>query len=60
MVGIVIVSHSAKVAEGIVDLASEMASENSHILAAGGMEESARIPSAFRQPSKQLIQGTAC
>ena len=39
MVGIVIVSHSYKVAEGIYDLAMQMASENSHIIAAGGMED---------------------
>ena len=39
MVGIVIVSHSWKVAEGIYDLAMQMASENEHIIAAGGMED---------------------
>ena len=48
MVGIVIVSDSAKVAEGIVDLASEMASENSHILAAGGMEDGGIGTDPFR------------
>ena len=39
MVGIVIVSHSWKVAEGIYDLAMQMAAENEHIIAAGGMED---------------------
>ena len=34
MVGIVIVSHSWKVAEGIYDLVMQMASENDHIIAA--------------------------
>ena len=48
MVGIVIVSHSVKVAEGIYDLAMEMASENEHIIAAGGMESGAIGTDAFR------------
>ena len=39
MVGIVIVSHSAKVAEGIVELAAERAAENGHIIAAGGLSD---------------------
>ena len=39
MVGIVIVSHSCKVAEGIYDLVMQMASENDHIIAAGGLED---------------------
>lgn len=39
MVGIVIVSHSWKVAEGIYDLVMQMASENEHIIVAGGMED---------------------
>ena len=39
MVGIVIVSHSWKVAEGIYDLVMQMASENEHIIAAGRMED---------------------
>ena len=39
MVGIVIVSHSWKVAEGIYDLVMQMASENDHIIPAGGMED---------------------
>lgn len=48
MVGIVIVSHSFKVADGIYDLAMEMASENDHIIAAGGMESGAIGTDAFR------------
>ena len=39
MVGIVIVSHSWKVAEGIYDLVMQMASESDHIIPAGGMED---------------------
>ena len=39
MVGIVIVSHSRKVAEGIYDLVMQMASENDHIIATGGLED---------------------
>lgn len=37
MVGIVIVSHSAKVAEGIKELADQMACENKAVVAAGGL-----------------------
>lgn len=39
MVGIVIVSHSAKVAEGIKELVSEMGNKEQKIIAAGGMED---------------------
>ena len=38
MVGLVIVSHSAKIAEGVVDLASQMAPGFDGILAAGGLQ----------------------
>ena len=48
MVGIVIVSHSPKVAEGIVDLAREMARENQHIIAAGGLEDGSIGTDALR------------
>ena len=41
MVGIVIVSHSLKVAEGIKELAMQMADSNQKIIAAGGMEDGA-------------------
>jgi PTS hybrid protein len=37
-VGLVIVSHSAKVAEGVVELAGQMA-EEVHVLAAGGTDD---------------------
>jgi dihydroxyacetone kinase phosphotransfer subunit len=36
MVGIVVVSHSAKVAEGICDIARQMAAANQRIIPAGG------------------------
>ena len=39
MVGLVIVSHSWKIAEGVVDLALQMASDHKHIIAAGGLED---------------------
>lgn len=39
MVGIVIVSHSRKAAEGICELAMQMAGENKKIIACGGMED---------------------
>ncbi len=39
MVGLVIVSHSWKIAEGIVDLAMQMAADHKHIIAAGGLED---------------------
>lgn len=39
MVGIVIVSHSEKIAEGIRELALQMADENLRIAAAGGMAD---------------------
>lgn len=38
MVGLVIVSHSAKVAEGIRDMAVQMAKPGQRIIAAGGAE----------------------
>ncbi|WP_373485500.1 dihydroxyacetone kinase phosphoryl donor subunit DhaM [Acetobacterium malicum] len=38
MVGIVVVSHSQKIAEGAVELAKQMAADG-HIAAAGGMED---------------------
>lgn len=39
MVGIVIVSHSKKVAEGIYELAVQMAGAKHRMIAAGGMED---------------------
>ena len=48
MVGIVIVSHSYKVAEGIYDLAMQMAAENDHIIPAGCMEDRAFGTDAFK------------
>lgn len=38
MVGIVVVSHSAKIADGVVELASQMAVKGQKIIAAGGMD----------------------
>lgn len=39
MIGIVIVSHSPKIAEGTKDLAEQMCQGNSHIFAAGGVDD---------------------
>ena len=39
MVGLVIVSHSAKIADGIKDLASELSPDHKRIIAAGGMDD---------------------
>ena len=39
MVGIVIVSHSWKIAEGVCDLAREMAQEHEKIIPAGGLDD---------------------
>ena len=39
MVGIVIVSHSKKIAEGIIELSEQMAHKQLKIIAAAGMEE---------------------
>ncbi|HRE25960.1 MAG TPA: PTS-dependent dihydroxyacetone kinase phosphotransferase subunit DhaM, partial [Anaerolineales bacterium] len=39
MVGIVIVSHSQKLAEGVVELARQMAGPDVPIIAAGGLRE---------------------
>jgi len=39
LVGLVIVSHSAKVADGTLELARQMAGDDVRIVAAGGMED---------------------
>jgi phosphoenolpyruvate---glycerone phosphotransferase subunit DhaM len=39
MVGVVVVSHSAKVAEGILDLAMQMVKPGQQVVAAGGMKD---------------------
>ena len=48
MVGLVIVSHSAKVAEGIRELAMQMAKPEQQIIAAGGMEDGSIGTDAIR------------
>lgn len=48
MVGLVIVSHSARIAEGVVELAAEVASGEVTIIGAGGMEDGAIGTDAFR------------
>lgn len=55
MVGLVIVSHSAKIAEGVVDLALQMAQGYDGIRAAGGLDsgeigtDAARIMNAVEE-----------
>ena len=55
MVGIVIVSHSWKIAEGVCDLAREMADGNPGIIPAGGLDDgsigtdAAKIADAIKQ-----------
>lgn len=39
MIGIVVVSHSSKVAEGVVDIAKQVSSEPIPIMAAGGTSD---------------------
>lgn len=41
MVGIVVVSHSCKAAEGIVELALQMGAPDQKVIAAGGLEDGA-------------------
>ena len=54
LVGLVIVSHSAKVAEGTLELAAQMAGDEVRIVAAGGLADGAigtdatRIAAAIR------------
>ena len=47
MVGLVIVSHSAKVAEGVKEISAEMAGEELKIVTAGGMSDGS-ISAALR------------
>ena len=55
MVGLVLVSHSPKIAEGLKDLTSEIAASHKGIVAAGGLEDGTigtdaiRISEAVRQ-----------
>lgn len=55
MVGLVIVSHSSKIAEGVKDIAAQMAGSSVKIAAAGGVAENqigtdaTRIADAIRQ-----------
>lgn len=48
MVGLVIVSHSAKIAEGVKEIAAEMAGDELKIIAAGGMSDGAIGTDAVR------------
>lgn len=48
MVGIVIVSHSWKIAEGIKDLTDQVAPDHKGIIAAGGMEDKSIGTDALR------------
>lgn len=48
MVGIVIVSHSVKIAEGICELARQMASPDLRLIPAGGMDDGEIGTDAFK------------
>lgn len=48
MVGVLIVSHSKKAAEGIYELAVQMAGEDHRVLAVGGMEDGSIGTDAIR------------
>lgn len=48
MVGILIVSHSKKAAEGIMELAVQMAGKDYHVSAVGGMEDGSIGTDAMR------------
>ena len=48
MVGIVVVSHSAKIAEGICELAGQMAAPGQKLIAAGGMADGGIGTDAFK------------
>lgn len=48
MVGLVLVSHSAKIAEGLKDITSEIAPKHNGIIAAGGMEDGSIGTDAIR------------
>ena len=58
MVGIVIVSHSSKMAEGVKDLAQQMAQNYTGLVCVGGMEDGSigtdaiRIADAIRQANQ--------
>ncbi len=66
MVGIVIVSHSARLAEGVVELAREMAGDEVPIAAAGGLDEpgeplgtdAARVVAAMQEVGDAADGGT--
>jgi dihydroxyacetone kinase phosphotransfer subunit len=55
MVGLVLVSHSVKITDGLKDLAAEIAPDHKGIISAGGMEDGSigtdaiRISEAIRQ-----------
>lgn len=48
MVGVLIVSHSKKAAEGIYELAVQMAGKDHHVVAVGGMEDGSIGTDAIR------------
>ena len=61
LVGLVIVSHSAKVADGTLELASQMAGDEVRIVAAGGLEDGSigRTPPGSWLPSRPRTTGPA-
>lgn len=58
MVGVVIVSHSQKVAEGIREMALQMANPNQQIVAAGGMDDGSIGTDAFKVSEAIILANT--
>ncbi|PHV70563.1 PTS mannose transporter subunit IID [Sporanaerobium hydrogeniformans] len=58
MVGLVIVSHSRMLAEGVVELAYEMADKALHIIPAGGLEDGSIGTDALRIMEALLVADT--
>jgi len=58
MVGVVIVSHSQKVAEGIREMALQMANPNQQIIAAGGMDDGSIGTDAFKVSEAIVLANT--
>ncbi|GMB02193.1 dihydroxyacetone kinase phosphoryl donor subunit DhaM [Pelosinus sp. IPA-1] len=58
MVGVVIVSHSQKVAEGIREMALQMANPSQQIIAAGGMDDGSIGTDAFKVSEAIVLANT--
>lgn len=59
MVGVLIVSHSKKAAEGIYELAVQMAGKDHRVVAVGGMEDGSIGNRCAPYPKKESSRQTA-